>query len=124
MPKTAVQNFFKGFDRYSKNVSLSYQRKGSFETSIGGFCSIFTFTWMAYWVTLNLFHTFLPPGEFSTSEKTQQQTINEDGTYSLLEIPQEQLFVAYKIMSLSGDVKEEDLSNYVHGMWIQQTGSE
>ena len=124
MPKTSVQNFFKSYDRYSKNVSLSYQRKGSFETSIGGFCSIFTFIWMSYWLILNLLETFIPPGSFTTKQNTQQQVINDDGTFALVEIPQEQLFVAYKIMSLSGDVKEEDISSYVHGMWFQQTGTE
>ena len=87
MPKTAVQNFFKSFDRYSKNVSLSYQRKGSFETSIGGCCSIFAFTWLGYWLILNVLDTFLPPGSFDTSEKIQQQSIDDDGYYTLLEIP-------------------------------------
>ena len=79
---------------------------------------------MSYWLILNLVEVFAPPGSFSTKENTQQQKINEDGTFALLEIPQDQLFVAYKIYSLKDDVKEEEISSYVHGMWFQQKGTE
>lgn len=67
MGRTSVQNFLKGMDRYAKGVSLSYKKKGSYETSIGGCCSIFSFTWLFYWVVVNLFDTFAPPGKYSES---------------------------------------------------------
>ena len=66
----AKKGFFKGFDRYAKNVTLSYKRSGSFETSIGGICSIMSFTLLTYWVCVNIWDTFAPPGKFSTSHST------------------------------------------------------
>ena len=71
MGRSSVQKFLKGYDRYAKNVSLSYKRKGSFETSIGGCCSIFSFTWLFYWACVNIFDTFNPPGKYSDSNSTK-----------------------------------------------------
>lgn len=94
MGRTSVQKFLKSYDRYAKNVSLSYKRKGSFETSIGGCCTIFSFIWLFYWVCVNLVDTFTPPGKYSesTSIKLLQQS---DGQYAATTVPMERLFTAY-----------------------------
>ena len=69
--RAKVADFLKSYDRYSKNVSLTYKKKGSYATSIGGCCTIFSFTVLSYWLGVNIWDTFAPPGSYSTSEKTQ-----------------------------------------------------
>ena len=68
MGKSSLQTFLKRYDRYAKNVSLSYKKSGSYETSVGGCCSIFSFTILFYWLCVNIFYTFYPPGKFSVSQ--------------------------------------------------------
>ena len=58
MGKGGAQEFFKSYDRYAKNVSLSYKGKGSFPTAWGGLCSIISFIILAYWMVVNVFYTF------------------------------------------------------------------
>ena len=62
MGKTSVSKFLKGYDSYAKGVTLKYLKKGSYETAIGGCCSIFAFTWLTYWVIINLISLLMPPG--------------------------------------------------------------
>ena len=97
MGKSSVQDFLKGYDRYAKGVSLAYKRKGSYETSIGGICSIFSFVVLIYFFAGFLYDTVAPPGSFSTSEKTELTKINDDGLYETMDVTQQQLFTAYKI---------------------------
>ena len=86
MGKSSVQKFLKGYDRYAKNVTLTYKRSGSFETSIGGCCSIVSFTLLAYWLIVNVLDTFSFPGKFSS--KTSVKLIQEeDGIYPVQSIP-------------------------------------
>ena len=77
---SSVSNFLYGFDRYAKPVSLYYKKKGSFETAIGGCCSIMTFTWLFYWVIVNSIDTFIPPGKYTTTN-TISLVQNDEGTY-------------------------------------------
>ena len=64
---SSVQNFLYSFDRYAKPVSLAYKKQGNFTTSIGGCCSIITFTWLFYWVIINLIDVLTPPGKYKTT---------------------------------------------------------
>ena len=68
MGKNAIQTFFKRYDGYAKNVSLSYKKSGSFETSIGGICSIIAFVLLSYMVIISLLELFMDKGKYSTSE--------------------------------------------------------
>ena len=103
MGKSSVQTFLKSYDRYAKNVSLSYKRSGSFETSIGGICSIFSFTVLTYWLAVNIMANFAPPGKFSTSTSTKVVPITDD-TYPVTGIPLPKLLVSYDLQSNSPDV--------------------
>ena len=38
----------------------------------------------------------------------------------MLDIPNDQLFVAYKIISNDETIKDEDIDKYVQGIWIQK----
>ena len=117
MGKSSMQTFLKKYDRFAKNVSLSYKKSGSYETSIGGCCSIIAFTLLAYWLIVNLFYTFKPPGEFKTSNSVSLLQ-NEDGTYDEILVPQNELFTTY---ALESDVVSQDvINNYVTGIWLQQ----
>ena len=111
--------FFKGFDRYAKNVTLSYKRSGSFETSIGGICSIFAFTILTYWVCVNVWDTFYPPGKFSTSQSTSLVQ-NNDGTYDEMSIPMERLFSTYTIEVTGGLPDGDVIEEYMIGLWFQK----
>ena len=71
MSKSRIGNFLKGYDRYAKPVLLSYKRNGSYTTSVGGFCSIFSFLVLAYWLSVNLQDAFAYPGKFSDSSQTK-----------------------------------------------------
>ena len=61
------QGFFKRVDRYAKPVTLTYKKSGSFETSVGGCCSIFSFVLLAYWLAVNIFYAFYNYGSFTSS---------------------------------------------------------
>ena len=115
MGRSSVQKFLKGMDRYAKNVSLSYKKKGSFETSIGGCCTIFSFTWLFYWAIVNMIDTFTPPGKFSDS--TSIKLIQTEDGYPVTEVPTQRLFTAYKLISstLSAD---ENIDDYMIGLWF------
>ena len=115
MGKSSVSSFLKGYDRYAKGVTLKYMKKGSYETAIGGCCSIFAFTWLSYWVVINLISLLAPPGSFST--KTSTKLIqNDDGSYPVTAIPVDQLFTLYALTSTT--VAQEDIDNYMVGLWF------
>jgi len=65
----ARSDFFKRYDRYAKNVNLTYKKKGAFATSIGGVCSIISFVLLAYWLAVNLIYAVKDNGSFTTSDK-------------------------------------------------------
>ena len=67
MGKSSIQRFFKSFDRYSKPIGLTYKQKGTFETSMGGCCSIITFFIFAAWLAMEFRDVYMPPGKYTTS---------------------------------------------------------
>ena len=108
MGKNAIQTFFKRYDGYAKNVSLSYKKSSSFETSIGGMCSILSFTILSYWLCVNVWDTFSPPGKYSTSESTKLLQA-EDSVYPESSIPMKNLFTTYTISSNNSTVTEDNI---------------
>ena len=98
-------------------MSLSYKKKGSYETSIGGCCTIFAFTWLFYWVVVNTLDTFVPPGKFS--ESTTTKVIQESDGYPVTEVPMERLFTAYQIHYVDGTLPEGgNVDDYIIGLWF------
>ena len=118
MGKSNFQKFLKSYDRYAKNVSLSYKRSGSFETSIGGICSIFTFTILTYWLATNLWDNFAPPGKFSTKSSVALVE-KENGIYDEEVVPIEDLYISY-IIDSEEVADTENIEDYVLGLWFQQ----
>ena len=89
----------KKYDRYDKVVTLSYKKQGSYATSIGGICTIISFCLLTYWVAVNIWFTFAPPGQFSTTE-SQSLIQAIDGKFPELYIPLESLFTTYSLNSV------------------------
>lgn len=120
MSRSSVELFFKNNDRYAKNVTLLYKRKGVFETPIGGICTIISFTLLSYWLLVNIIDTFKAPGKFTTTSKSDMLEMVNGEYYTPLEIPQEKMFTAYRIRQIGDDViPDDEVKNYVVGLWFQ-----
>ena len=96
MTKTSCSKFLKQFDRYDKPVSLKYKKMGNFETSIGGACSIMAFTMLTYWLAVNFWDTFSPPGVFTITNSVKLVESNE-GAYPEMYVPFERMFTTYSL---------------------------
>ena len=68
MPKSSTQKFLKGWDGYSKSVTLKYKKKGAFQTSCGGLASIITFAILLSWVVIEIIDAYVE-GKFTTETK-------------------------------------------------------
>ena len=101
---------------------LLYKRKGVFETSIGGICTIISFTMLFYWLVINIIDTFKSPGKFTTTSKVDLIK-EENGYFTPLQIPQEKMFTAYRIRQVGSSIPDDEIQNYVVGLWFQQVGS-
>jgi hypothetical protein len=65
--------FLKGFDKYSKSVSLKYKRAGAFKTSCGGIASIITFFIFLSWFIIEIVDVYIEGKWLSTySQKLTQ----------------------------------------------------
>ena len=64
-----TESFFKYFDRYSKGVAPVYKHSGSFDTSMGGICSIISFIILAWWLVTEIYTGFISPS-YETGVKT------------------------------------------------------
>ena len=117
MGRSDLQSFIKGFDRYAKNVSLAYKKKGSFETSIGGICSIIAFVLLSYMVVISLLELFMDKGKYSTSESIKLAQ-KDDGTYGPVPVSFNRLFSTFNFQSLSDDITDENMDRYVQGLWL------
>ena len=120
--KQSTQSFLKRYDRFAKNVTLTYKKSGSFETSCGGIASIITFLMLAYWLAVNLFFTIFNYGTFTTSSQTSL-TQDIDGSYPLYELKSFDLFIAYKFISLniSQPIDDQEIDKYISAVYIQLT---
>ena len=117
MSKSSVRSFLKRYDRYAKGVNLSYKRSTNYETSIGGMCSIISFTLLTYWVAVNTWDTFKPPGKFDSSSSIKLQDVDSDNDFPTLSIPLKQLIVSYNFKSL--EIPDIEVNNYMVGLWFQ-----
>ena len=64
-----ARNFLKGFDGYSKTVTLKYKKKGAFQTSCGGLASIITFAFFVSWIVIEVVDVYVR-GKFEMTEST------------------------------------------------------
>ena len=110
------QAFCKRYDRYAKNVTLTYKKSGVFETTIGGCCSIISFIILAYWLAVNIFFSVADYGTFSVQETT---TLTQDvyGDYPKYELDKYDLLLAFRIRSISG-LEQAEIEKYVQGVYF------
>ena len=101
LDRARTQSFLKRYDRYSKNVTLTYKKSGSFATSCGGCASICSFILLFYWFAVNFAYAFIDYGSYSTSTSIAL-TQRTDGTYPLYEMGDFDFFVANRLVSISG----------------------
>ena len=98
--------FFKRYDGYAKNVTLTYKKSGTYDTSCGGLASIVTFIMLFYWLLINCFYAIYDNGSF-VYQKNTRLVQNADGSYPEYILEQYDLFIAFNYTSLSGLSKEE-----------------
>ena len=114
-------SFLKRYDRYAKNVTLTYKKSGSFETSIGGICSILSFLLLFYWLLVNFFYAFYDYGTYTTESNTIL-TQEGDGSYPLYELDKFDLFIAFDYKSISG-LDNEQILRYISFIYMQTDGN-
>ena len=72
---------------------------------------------LTYWLAVNCWDTFSPPGVFTTSD-TVKLVESQDGTYPEMYVPFERLFTTYSLESAK--VPEGDnIQDYMVGLWFQ-----
>mmetsp|Transcript_44571 Transcript_44571/g.59144 ORF Transcript_44571/g.59144 Transcript_44571/m.59144 type:complete len:109 (-) Transcript_44571:392-718(-) len=75
---------------------------------------------LTYWLALNILQTLASPGIFTTKVKTKLTELDSNQIeYSSLAIPQQKLFLAYKLMTNNKAITQETINNYVVGLWFQ-----
>lgn len=70
MPKGQSSKFLTNIDKYGQTVGLIYDKKRTYQTDVGGCCTIISFILLLYWGSQLVMATLLPPGSFKTSEAT------------------------------------------------------
>ena len=71
MPENNLRGFIKGYDRYSKPVTLQYNRSGAFKTTCGGLATIVTFLIFCSWLSLEFIEVYAFGGYFSQNTKVE-----------------------------------------------------
>ena len=69
MAAGSFKQFIKGYDRYSKPVTLTYNHNGSFKTVCGGIATIVTSLIFCVWIVLEISEVFTDGGKYSQSTK-------------------------------------------------------
>ena len=65
MAGDSFRKFIKGYDRYSKPVTLTYNHNGTFKTTCGGLATIITTLIFCAWIVLEVIEVFAYGGEYS-----------------------------------------------------------
>ena len=65
MAGDSFRKFIKGYDRYAKPVTLTYNHKGSFKTTCGGIATIITSLIFCAWIVLEVIEVFADGGKYS-----------------------------------------------------------
>ena len=72
MPKEKSSEFLREFDRFGQPVALTYKNNGSYNTPIGGVCTMICFFIFVAWFALEIIDVYMPPGKHSVSSSTVQ----------------------------------------------------
>ena len=65
MAGDSFRKFIKGYDRYSKPVTLTYNQNGTFKTTCGGLATIITTLIFCAWIALEVIEVFVVGGKYS-----------------------------------------------------------
>ena len=99
MGRSSAIVFLKKFDRYSRPITLSFKRQKLFETAFGGICSILAFTFLFYWIVVNVTDLLLPPGKFRVNSALSLLQESASGEYPVTVVPQTDVFLSYNLTS-------------------------
>ena len=84
-----------------------------------------SFIMLTYWLVLNVVNTLLIPGIFVISDKTSLIELKSNEIYyEPVSIPQEKLFTAYRLKTSDLSITDDEIENYVVGLWFQSYGNE
>ena len=70
MARSNSSGFLTKIDKYGQTVGLIYDRKRTYQTDVGGCCTIISFILLLYWGMQLVLGTLVPPGSFKTAEAT------------------------------------------------------
>jgi len=101
MPKETHSDFLKDFDRFGQPVGLTYKNNPSYNTPIGGVFTMMAFFIFMAWLAMETIDVYMPPGKHSIgTSPVITQALNS--SWPLIEVSQEQFFVAYKLRAGPG----------------------
>ena len=102
MTESKFRTFIKGYDRYSKPVTLTYNSKGGFRTTCGGIATIVTFFMFLVWFCLEILEVY--NGEVSSSTKIRTTYNSETERYPIWNLTQYDLLITSKLVSTDPEV--------------------
>ena len=102
MTESKFRTFIKGYDRYSKPVTLTYNSKGGFRTTCGGIATIVTFFMFLIWFCLELLGAYT--GEIISSSKTITTFDSETERYPTWNLTLYDLLITSRLESTDPEV--------------------
>ena len=99
MAEKNLRGFIKGYDRYSKPVTLHYNRSGAFKTTCGGLATIVTFLIFCSWLTLEFIEVYAMGGYFSQNSKVEPTYEIEDSQFPVYNLELDDLLITGMIES-------------------------
>ena len=99
MAAGSFRKFIKGYDRYSKPVTLTYNHNGSFKTVCGGIATIVTTLIFCAWIGLEFMDVFADGGKYTQSTKVTAIYNIDEGQYPIYELERDELLITSRIVS-------------------------
>lgn len=118
MSRSSFSKFLKRHDGFGKQVTLTYKKSPSFQTAIGGCCTLIILTLIIYWFVVNIYYSVHDNGTFTLSSNTVL-TQNEDGSWPIYTLQDYDLIVSYQFESVSGTIDSESIEDYFSAVWAQ-----
>ena len=103
MAEGRFRKFIKGYDRYSKPVTLTYNHAGSFKTTCGGIATIVTSLIFCAWIVLEIKEVFVV-GKYSQSTKVSSIYDIDEGQYPVYELEMDDLLMTSRLISNDPDI--------------------
>ena len=99
MAGSSFKKFIKGYDRYSKPVTLTYNHNGSFKTTCGGIATIVTTLIFCAWIVLEVMEVFANGGKYLQSTNVTTVYDINDGKYPIYELKWNDLLITSRLIS-------------------------